>query len=72
MGHSKTKCILIVDDNAIVRRGLRRILESVDGCEVCGEAVDGQVGIEKAKELTPDLIMMDLSMPRLKRGIATI
>ena len=69
---SKTKCILIVDDNAIIRRSLRRILESVDGWQVCGEAVDGQVGIEKAKELTPDLIMMDLSMPRLKRGIATI
>ena len=48
------------------------ILESVDGWQVCGEAVDGQDGIEKAKELTPDLIMMDLSMPRLKRGIATI
>jgi YesN/AraC family two-component response regulator len=34
--------------------------------------LDGQDGIEKAKELTPDLIMMDLSMPQLKRGIATI
>jgi DNA-binding NarL/FixJ family response regulator len=63
--HSKTKCILIVDDNAIIRRSLRRILQSVDGWQVCDEAVDGQDGIEKAKELTPDLIIVDLSMPRL-------
>jgi DNA-binding NarL/FixJ family response regulator len=63
--HSKTKCILIVDDNAIIRRSLRRILESVDGWQVCDEAVDGQDGIEMAKELTPDLIIVDLSMPRL-------
>jgi len=49
--HSKTKCILIVDDNAIIRRSLRRILESVDGWQVYGDAVDGQDGIEKAKEL---------------------
>jgi CheY-like chemotaxis protein len=59
------KCILIVDDNAVIRRSLRRILESVDGWQVCGEAADGQEGIEKAKELDPDLIILDLSMPRL-------
>jgi DNA-binding NarL/FixJ family response regulator len=59
------KCILIVDDNAIIRRSLRRILESVDGWLVCGEAADGQEGIDKAKELEPDLIILDLSMPRL-------
>ena len=49
------KCILIVDDNAIIRRSLRRILESVDDWQVCGEAVDGLDGLEKAKELRPDL-----------------
>jgi DNA-binding NarL/FixJ family response regulator len=59
------KCILIVDDNAIIRRSLRRILESVNDWQVCGEAVDGFDGIEKAKELHPDLIILDLSMPRL-------
>jgi len=59
------KGILIVDDNAIIRRSLRRILESVDDWQVCGEAVDGFDGIEKAKELHPDLIILDLSMPRL-------
>ena len=59
------KGILIVDDNAIIRRSLRRILESVEGWQVCGEAADGQEGIDKAKELGPDLIILDLSMPRL-------
>ena len=59
------KCILIVDDNAIIRRSLRRVLESVNDWRVCGEAVDGLDGIEKAKELHPDLIILDLSMPRL-------
>jgi DNA-binding NarL/FixJ family response regulator len=64
------KCILIVDDNAIIRRSLRRILESVEDWQVCGEAVDGFDGIEKAKELHPDLIILDLSMPRLN-GLET-
>ncbi len=59
------KGILIVDDNAIIRRSLRRILESVEGWQVLGEAADGQEGIDKAKELGPDLIILDLSMPRL-------
>jgi|SRR5882757_2448855 DNA-binding NarL/FixJ family response regulator len=59
------KGILIVDDNAIIRRSLRRILESVEGWQVCGEAADGQEGVDKAKELGPDLIILDLSMPRL-------
>ena len=59
------KGILIVDDNAIIRRSLRRILESVEGWKVCGEAADGQEGVDKARELGPDLIILDLSMPRL-------
>src|ERR1700693_6388603 len=59
------KCILIVEDNAIIHRSLRRILESVNDWKVCGEAVDGFDGIEKAKELHPDLLILDLSMPRL-------
>ena len=61
----KAKCILIVDDNTVVRRSLRRVFESVDGWQVCGEAGDGHEGIEKAKQLHPDLIVLDLSMPRL-------
>ena len=59
------KCVLIVDDNALIRRGLRQTFESVEGWHVCGEAGDGREGIEKAKELRPDLIILDLSMPTL-------
>ena len=59
------KLILIVDDNAVIRRSLRRVFDAVDGWQVCGEAGDGVEGIEKAKELRPNLIVLDLSMPRL-------
>ena len=59
------KSILIVDDSDTVRRVTRLFLESQLGLEVCGEAVDGVDAIEKAKELKPDLILLDLAMPRL-------
>jgi DNA-binding NarL/FixJ family response regulator len=68
--HLGAKCILIVDDNEIIRRCLRRVLESVGGWTVCGEARDGFEGIKKAEELHPDLIILDLSMPRLN-GLET-
>lgn len=57
-------CVLIVDDNSMIRATIRRQLEAA-GLEVCGEAVDGLDAIEKAKILQPDLIIMDLSMPRM-------
>ncbi len=56
------KCILLVDDNAVIRRMLRAAFEE-PGWEVCGEAVNGQDAIDKARELKPDLIVLDLSMP---------
>ena len=59
------KCILIADDSAPVRAIVRGFLESQAGFEVCGEAIDGVDAIEKAKELKPDLIILDLAMPRL-------
>jgi CheY-like chemotaxis protein len=59
------KRILIVDDSSLIRRNLRRTLESVDDWQVVGEAVNGREGIEKANELRPDLIVLDLSMPVL-------
>ena len=62
------KSILIVDDNAVIRRSLRHILESIGGWEVVGEAVDGQDGIEKARQLHPNLIVLDLAMP-VKNGL---
>ena len=59
------KSILIVDDSDTVRRLTRLFLESQPELEVCGEAVDGVDAIEKAKQLKPDLVVMDLAMPRM-------
>jgi DNA-binding NarL/FixJ family response regulator len=58
------KHILIVDDNEYFLPVLRACLET-QGYEVCGEAADGVAAIERAKELKPDLIVMDMAMPRL-------
>jgi DNA-binding NarL/FixJ family response regulator len=57
--------VLIVDDHAVVREGLRAFLELQDGLEVVGEAADGEQAIEQAHELDPDVVLMDLVMPRL-------
>jgi two-component system chemotaxis response regulator CheY len=58
------KSILIADDNEIVRAIIRFFLET-KGFEVCGEAVDGVDAIEKAKQLKPELIVLDVAMPRM-------
>jgi len=55
--------ILIVDDNPLVRNLLRKSLESQADWQVCGEAADGKEGIEKAQAMSPNLIILDLSMP---------
>ena len=55
--------ILIADDNGVVRRGVCRILSSEKDLEVCGEARDGPEALQKARELLPDLILLDISMP---------
>lgn len=55
--------ILIADDNAIVRRALRRLIESHKDWQVCGEAMGGREAIERAQELRPDILVMDLVMP---------
>jgi DNA-binding NarL/FixJ family response regulator len=57
--------LLIVDDEAMVRRGLRLVLEVEDDLEVVGEAADGLEAIERAAQLRPDVILMDVRMPRL-------
>lgn len=57
--------ILVVDDNAKVRNGLRLLLQSHGDWEVCGEAADGVEAVEKYRELRPDLLVVDLSMPRM-------
>jgi DNA-binding NarL/FixJ family response regulator len=56
-------CILIVDDCAVIRDSVRDALEKEKDWIVCGEAINGQDGVEKAKRLNPDLIVLDLSMP---------
>jgi DNA-binding NarL/FixJ family response regulator len=55
--------ILIADDSEIVRRGIRGLLSAETTWEVCGEAVDGADTLRKARELLPDLILLDISMP---------
>ncbi|MGA9511493.1 MAG: response regulator transcription factor [Candidatus Sulfotelmatobacter sp.] len=55
--------ILVVDDNALVRRGVIDILASRKNWEVCAEAHDGKEAIQKARDLRPDLILLDISMP---------
>jgi DNA-binding NarL/FixJ family response regulator len=57
------KRILVVDDNFKVRRAIRTSLENHLGFEVCGEAVGGFSAIENARELKPDLVLLDLLMP---------
>ncbi|MEP6506660.1 MAG: response regulator transcription factor [Gemmatimonadales bacterium] len=63
--------ILIVDDHSVVRRGVRALLESQDGWEVCGEADNGREAIEKVAELKPDLVVLDVSLPGLNGLEAT-
>ena len=55
--------ILIVDDHELVRRGIRTLLTSRPDFELCGEATDGVQGVDKAKELRPDIVLMDITMP---------
>ena len=57
--------VLIVDDHAVVREGLRAFLELQDDLEVVGEAADGDQAVTEAQRLEPDVILMDLVMPRL-------
>jgi DNA-binding NarL/FixJ family response regulator len=55
--------ILLVDDHPIVRQGLKTILEGHSDWEVVGEASDGAEAIEKARKLTPDVMVLDVTMP---------
>ena len=64
-GLNKPKTILIADDSEIVRTIIRHALERDTDFEICGEAVDGTEAISKAKELLPDLIILDVRMPGL-------
>ena len=57
------KAVLVVDDNALIRQALCELFKREADFEVCGEAENGREAIEKAQQLHPDLIVMDLSMP---------
>lgn len=57
--------ILVADDHEAVRRGLRTLLETQEHWKVCGEADNGRDAVEKTKELKPDMIILDISMPTL-------
>jgi DNA-binding NarL/FixJ family response regulator len=63
--------ILVVDDHAVVRRGVRTLLESHEGWEVCGEATNGREAVEQSRQLRPDVVVMDLSLPELNGLDAT-
>jgi two-component system response regulator NreC len=62
--------ILLVDDHAVVRMGLKMLLNARPDMEVAGEASEGNEGIQKAEELKPDVVLMDLSMPHGKDGLS--
>ena len=57
--------VLVVDDHEVVRGGLRAFLELQDGIEVAGEAADGEQAIEAVARVRPDVVLMDLVMPRI-------
>ena len=69
--------ILLVDDHAVLRAGLRALLEAEDGLEVVGEAGTGEEGVDMAERMHPEVVVMDLSMPGIggleaTRRIATM
>src|SRR5512133_2083942 len=57
--------ILLVDDQPSVRNGIRSLRGARPDWKICGEASDGVEGVEKARELHPDIVLMDVSMPRM-------
>jgi CheY-like chemotaxis protein len=57
--------ILLVDDHPIVRQGLRTLLEGRPGWEVVGEASDGSEALDKVESLQPDVVVLDITMPRM-------
>ena len=63
--------ILVADDHALLRQGIRSLLEARLGWQVVGEAVNGREAVEKAAQLKPDLVLLDITMPELNGIEAT-
>jgi len=63
--------VLIADDHSVVREGLRRVLEEEDDISVCAEAADGEEVLQKIPEHRPDLVILDIAMPKLS-GLETL
>jgi NarL family two-component system response regulator LiaR len=61
--------VLLVDDHAVVRKGLRALLDREPGIEVAGEADSGEQAVQLATALTPDIVLMDLEMPGIGGGV---
>src|SRR6187431_2116049 len=57
--------ILIADDHEAIRKGIRQVLSGNPDWHVCGEAANGEEAVAKAKSLRPDIILMDIAMPRM-------
>ena len=63
--------ILVADDHVIVREGVRLLLQAQPDIEVVGEASNGAVAVAKARELSPDIVLMDIAMPEMNGLEAT-
>lgn len=63
--------VLLIDDSALIRQALRKLIDAEPDLTVCGVARDGQIGLQKVAELAPDLIVLDVEMPVLD-GLATL
>ncbi|MCX7544295.1 response regulator [Marinicella gelatinilytica] len=63
--------VLLVDDHDIVRTGIKMVIEKMAGIKIVGEATNGQQAIEQAMELKPDVVLMDINMPRISGLQAT-